>query len=285
MAERQIVHIQAPRAVSDGAGVRIKRLIGTPDLDHVDPFLIFDAFGSDRADDYIAGFPPHPHRGIETVTYMLAGYMRHEDNQGRSGDLGPGDVQWMTAGRGIVHSEMPRQQDGLLRGFQIWVNLPRAKKMTGPRYQDIPARDSHLHWLTSGATRLARGMNAAPKIVGLGLAAEALGAHATVAAAPLYLDIALDAGATLEVPVPEGHSAILHPYEGSARVAGQAVAEGHLAVLGDGGRIALSAEAPARLLLLAARPWREPIARYGPFVMNSREDIVQAVQDYQAGRF
>jgi len=275
MAERQIVHIQAPRAVSDGAGVRIKRLIGTPDLDHVDPFLIFDAFGSDRADDYIAGFPPHPHRGIETVTYMLAGYMRHEDNQGRSGDLGPGDVQWMTAGRGIVHSEMPRQQDGLLRGFQIWVNLPRAKKMTEPRYQDIPARDIPDARPAEGVTL---------RVIA-GTFGDIAGAVTGIAADPLYLDIALDAGATLEVPVPEGHSAILHPYEGSARVAGQAVAEGHLAVLGDGGRIALSAEAPARLLLLAARPWREPIARYGPFVMNSREDIVQAVQDYQAGRF
>jgi len=275
MAERQIVHIQAPRAVSDGAGVRIKRLIGTPDLDHVDPFLIFDAFGSDRADDYIAGFPPHPHRGIETVTYMLAGYMRHEDNQGRSGDLGPGDVQWMTAGRGIVHSEMPRQQDGLLRGFQIWVNLPRAKKMTEPRYQDIPARDIPDARPAEGVTL---------RVIA-GTLGDIAGAVTGIAADPLYLDIALDAGATLEVPVPEGHSAILHPYEGSARVAGQAVAEGHLAVLGDGGRIALSAEAPARLLLLAARPWREPIARYGPFVMNSREDIVQAVQDYQAGRF
>ncbi len=275
MAERQIVHIQAPRAVSDGAGVRIKRLIGTPDLDHVDPFLIFDAFGSDRADDYIAGFPPHPHRGIETVTYMLAGHMRHEDNQGRSGDLGPGDVQWMTAGRGIVHSEMPRQQDGLLRGFQIWVNLPRAKKMTEPRYQDIPARDIPEARPAEGVTL---------RVIA-GRFGDVAGAVTGIAADPLYLDIALDAGATLEVPVPEGHSAILHPYEGSARVAGQAFAEGHLAVLGDGGRIALSAEAPARLLLLAARPWREPIARHGPFVMNSREDIVQAVQDYHAGRF
>lgn len=277
MSERNVRQIVAPREVSDGAGVRIRRLIGTPELDHVDPFLLFDAFGSERGADYIKGFPDHPHRGIETVTYMLAGRMRHADNQGRTGELGPGDVQWMTAGRGIVHSEMPLQEDGLMRGFQIWVNLPGSHKMMAPRYQDVPAESIAVAEASPGVSA---------KVIA-GEFAGREGAVRDILAEPLYLDLAFAAGAALTLPLAEGHTAIVHPYEGAVEIAGERVAAGHLAVLGEGAavRLAAAAAAPPRALLLAAKPWNEPVVRYGPFVMTSRQEIIEAVQDYQAGRF
>lgn len=275
MRQREIVRLVAPKSVTDGAGVRIRRLIGTPELDHVDPFLLFDEFGSERGADYIKGFPPHPHRGFETVTYMLEGRMRHEDNHGRSGDLGPGDVQWMTAGRGIIHSEMPQQEDGLMRGFQIWVNLPRSHKMAAPRYQDIPA---------SAFSVVAPSDGIKVKVIA-GRFHETEGAVRDIVAEPLYLDIALEAGARLDVPVPAGHSAIAFTHRGRAFLGGNALAEGHLAVLGDGDHLQINAEEDAALILLAARPFREPVVRHGPFVMNSRDEIVQAIEDYQSGRF
>lgn len=279
MPARRIARQVAPVLVSDGAGVRIRRLIGTPELDHVDPFLLFDAFGSDRGSDYIAGFPPHPHRGFETVTYMLAGRMRHEDNQGHMGILGPGDVQWMTAGRGIVHSEMPEQQDGLMRGFQIWVNLPKSHKMTAPRYQDIPAAD---------IPTIAVGPGAKVRVIA-GLFGDVTGPVRDIIAEPLYLDIRLAPGAALDIPTPAGHNGIVHAYEGRVRVGGDALPAGHLAVLEDGTSVHVAAdaggEAEAGLLLLAAKPFREPVLRHGPFVMNSREEILEAIEDYRAGRF
>lgn len=277
MNERSIARIVAPREVSDGAGVRIRRLIGTPALDHVDPFLIFDEFGSDSADDYIAGFPPHPHRGIETVTYMLAGAMAHRDNRGNEGRLGPGDVQWMTAGRGIVHSEMPMQDKGLMRGFQIWINLPAAEKMTEPRYREVVAADIP-ELLPAPGVRV--------RLIA-GRAGGQEGAVRGIAARPLYADVRLDPGASVELPVETGHAAIAFAHAGDALIDGQRLAEGHLAILGEGDHVVLAAPAdrPAALLLLAARPWREPIVRHGPFVMNSREQILEAIADYQAGRF
>jgi hypothetical protein len=265
--------------VSDGAGVKLNRLIGTPQLDQVDPFLMLDEFRSDDANDYIAGFPEHPHRGFETVTYMLAGRMRHGDNKGHSGRLDAGSVQWMTAGRGIVHSEMPEQEDGLMWGFQLWVNLPAKDKMTAPRYQEIPPAE------IPSAT-LPRGVSA--KVIAGELAGVRGPIHG-IATAPLMLDIALPPGGAATVPVPAGHAAFLYPFVGTIVLseAPDRIGNGNLVVLGDGDavRVAATGESEARVLLVAGRPLAEPVARYGPFVMNTPQEIRQAAVDYQAGRF
>jgi redox-sensitive bicupin YhaK (pirin superfamily) len=278
--ERRVARVVTGKPTSEGAGVRLTRMIGTPELDHVDPFLLLDEFKSDRGDDYVAGFPDHPHRGFETVTYMLAGSMRHEDHVGNRGDLGPGSVQWMTAGRGIVHSEMPRQTDGLLWGFQLWVNLPARDKMTAPRYQDIPA--DRIPEVTLGDGVRAR--------VIAGEAGGARGPVEGIVSQPLYLDVTMAPRSRLVHGLPAGHSAFVHVYEGGVTVGpedgGRALHAGQLAVLGDGERLTVATDdVAARFLLVAARPLREPIARYGPFVMNTREEIAQAVQDYQRGTF
>ena len=241
---------------TDGAGVRMTRVIATPELDHFDPFLLLDEFRSDDSDDYIAGFPDHPHRGFETVTYMLAGSMKHADNKGNAGLLGPGSVQWMTAGRGIVHSEMPQQEDGLMWGFQLWVNLPATDKMCEPRYQDIPASD-------------------VPSIE-------------DVTTEPLYVDVHIDKGGKASVPTPPGHNAFVYVYDGSVSVIAKPnrkVSRGEIALLGEGDQLAVQADENARLILVAGRPLNEPIARYGPFVMNTEQEIRQAMLDRQAGRF
>ncbi|MBI2218670.1 MAG: pirin family protein [Candidatus Rokubacteria bacterium] len=255
-------------------------MIGTPELDHVDPFLLLDEFKSDRGDDYVAGFPDHPHRGFETVTYMLAGSMRHEDHVGNQGDLGPGSVQWMTAGRGIVHSEMPRQTDGLLWGFQLWVNLPARDKMTAPRYQDIPPE--RIPEVTLGGGVRAR--------VIAGEAGGARGPVEGIVTRPLYLDVSMTPRSHLVHGLPARHNAFVHVYEGGATVgpaeSGRALRAGQLALLGEGERLGVATGGvAARFLLVAARPLGEPVARYGPFVMNTREEIAQAVQDYQQGTF
>jgi len=276
--ERNVVKVVTGQPTSDGAGVRLTRVIGTAALDHIDPFLLLDEFKSDRPDDYLAGFPDHPHRGFETVTYMLAGSMLHQDHVGNRGELVPGSVQWMTAGRGIIHSEMPRQKDGLLWGFQLWVNLPARLKMTAPRYQDIPPGKIPEVALADGVRVRV-------------LAGEAGGARGPVegiATEPLYLDVSLAPGARLALEVPPGHSAFAYVYQGSAvlgpATAGKDITAGELALLGDGNGVTAQArDIAARLLLLAARPLGEPVARYGPFVMNTREEIAQAVQDYQRG--
>jgi redox-sensitive bicupin YhaK (pirin superfamily) len=255
------------------------RVIGTPALDHFDPFLLLDEFRSDNPDDYIAGFPDHPHRGFETVTYMLAGRMKHGDNQGNTGLLGPGSVQWMTAGRGIVHSEMPQQVDGLMWGFQLWVNLPAADKMTTPRYQDIQGDQIP-------ETRVADGVHA--RVIA-GELAGVPGAVSNVATDPIYYDLLFDAGATLSVPLPAGHNAFVYVYQG-AMLAGEGgaattIERGELALTSQGDSLVLTAtDQPGRLILVAGRPLNEPIARYGPFVMNTAEEIRQAFMDYQAGR-
>lgn len=264
---------------SDGAGVRLTRVIGTSQLPDLDPFLMLDEFGTERPEDYIAGFPDHPHRGFETVTYMLDGRMRHRDNHGNLGLLVPGAVQWMSAGRGLVHSEMPEQQEGRMRGFQLWINLPARLKMGPPRYQEhepgqIPRVES-----TAGV---------AVKVI----AGEVDGVRGPIEQAatdPLYLDLHLQPGAAFLQAIEPGHSAFVYVYEG-ALVAGEgfsgALASQELGVLGGDGAAALRAGPDgARAILLAARPLREPVARYGPFVMNTREEIIQAVQDFQAGKF
>ena len=275
---RSLTAIVRPRLTSDGAGVLLRRVFPHPEADHFDPFLLLDEFGSAEGADYIAGFPDHPHRGIETVTYMLAGRMRHGDSAGHGGVLEPGGAQWMTAGRGIIHSEMPEQEEGLLRGFQLWVNLPAAEKMRAPRYQNF----------APGQIPEAAGAPGVRVKVVAGAFDGVSGPVEGITVAPLYLDVALDAGAGWQVPVPPGHTALVYVYEGEALVGGPAgrIGTRELGLLGDGDLAAFTAGPDgARLLLLAARPLNEPVVRWGPFVMNTREQIFAAVQDYQEGRF
>jgi redox-sensitive bicupin YhaK (pirin superfamily) len=275
---RRVVRAVKGMPASDGAGVKLNRVIGQPALPDLDPFLMLDAFGSDDPDAYIAGFPDHPHRGFETVTYMLAGRMRHRDNKGNEGLLTAGSVQWMTAGRGIVHSEMPEQEEGLMQGFQLWVNLPAKDKMTAPRYQDIAPERIPVVDLATGV----RG-----KIV----AGEVWGVRGPVqpgTTEPLFLDLHLEGGAGASVPVPQDHNAFLYVYEGEAAVGEPAsrIAQGSVAVLSSGDSISIIAEGQgARLIVVAGKPLREPVAKYGPFVMNTRAELEQAFLDYQAGKF
>jgi redox-sensitive bicupin YhaK (pirin superfamily) len=277
MTERSILRRVRGIDTADGAGVKLKRVIGQPALDMLDPFLLLDEFRSDQAGDYIAGFPKHPHRGFETVTYMLAGRMLHGDNHGNKGDLDAGSVQWMTAGRGILHSEMPQQEAGLMWGFQLWVNLPAAEKMTEPRYQDIaPERIPVANPAPGVSVRVIAGE--------LGGVAGPVGGVAT---APVYLDVSLEPGARIAVPLPEGHSAFAYVFDGKeAKVAGQVLSRSELAVLSKGDSVTLAGtDAPTRVLLVAGRPLNEPVARYGPFVMNTREELQQAFADFQTGKF
>jgi hypothetical protein len=274
---RRLVWTGAGLPASDGAGVKLMRIIGQPALPDLDPFLLLDAFGSDDPAAYIAGFPSHPHRGFETVTYMLAGRMRHRDNAGNEGLLGPGSVQWMTAGRGIVHSEMPEQDSGLMQGFQLWVNLPAKDKMTAPRYQDIAA---------DRIPEVDLGGGAHAKV----LAGEVAGVRGPVdpgETAPIFLDIKLDAGGSARIPLPEGHNGFFYVFEGEAQVGepGERLAMGRIGVLSPGGEVSLASPGGARLILVAGKPLREPVAKYGPFVMNTQAELMQAFEDYRAGRF
>jgi quercetin 2,3-dioxygenase len=276
---RRVIRKIRGQPASDGAGVRMTRVMGTPAFDNFDPFLLLDEFRSDDPRDYIAGFPDHPHRGFETVTYMLAGRMRHGDNQGNTGLLGPGSVQWMTAGRGIVHSEFPEQEEGLMWGFQLWVNLPAAHKMTAPRYQDIQAD-------------LIPEVEPAPGVRVRVIAGEIDGVAGPVTGVvtdPRYYDLALDEGATFALPLPEGHNAFAYAYQGNVRIGDgdspERVERGEMALLSHGAAVLFRGEpGGCRLILVAGRPLNEPIARYGPFVMNTREEIYQAVEDFRAGR-
>ncbi|MGO8915993.1 MAG: pirin family protein [Stellaceae bacterium] len=275
---RPVARLARGMPASDGAGVKLNRVIGTPQLGDVDPFLMLDEFRSDDAADYIAGFPDHPHRGFETVTYMLAGRMRHGDNKGHTGRLEAGSVQWMTAGRGIVHSEMPEQENGLMQGFQLWVNLPAKDKMTEPRYQEIPPKDIPVAALPGGVT---------VKVIA-GTVGDTTGPINGIATEPILLDLALPAGASLALPLPRGHSAFLYAFDGEAAVgeAATRLARGSIAVLGAGDGVLLTAPAgAARVLLAAGKPLNEPVARYGPFVMNTSDEIRQAILDFQSDRF
>jgi hypothetical protein len=275
---RRVVATIRGRAASDGAGVKLTRVIGQPALPDLDPFLMLDEFGSDKGADYIGGFPDHPHRGFETVTYMLAGSMRHGDNQGNVGLLRPGSVQWMTAGRGIIHSEMPEQEEGLMQGFQLWVNLPAKDKMCKPRYQDIDPEKIPVVERPDG-TKV--------KVL-VGSFDGVRGPVTDVATDPLYLDITLPAGVKASVPVEAEHNAFAYVFEGSARIGAEAqlVERGLLAVLSLGETVTVEGGPDGgRLILVAGRPLREPVAKYGPFVMNTPQEIRQAIADYQAGRF
>jgi redox-sensitive bicupin YhaK (pirin superfamily) len=268
------------RATSDGAGVKLTRVIGGGELPDLDPFLLLDEFGTDKAEDYIGGFPDHPHRGFETVTYMLDGRMRHRDNHGNQGLLVPGSVQWMTAGRGLVHSEMPEQESGRMRGFQLWVNLPARDKMTAPRYQEFAPESIPVAHPAEGV---------AVKVIA-GAVGDVRGPIDQPATSPLYLDIGLEAGVRWEYVLPDGHNAFAYAFEGAATIgedeSSRALATHELAVLGGGERFVVTAGASgARLLLIAGRPIREQVARHGPFVMNTREELMQAFVDYQQGRF
>jgi redox-sensitive bicupin YhaK (pirin superfamily) len=282
-ASRRVLKTVKGLLTSDGAGVKLTRVIGQPTLMELDPFLLLDEFGTDKPEDYIGGFPSHPHRGFETVTYMLDGRMRHKDNHGHEGVLAPGSVQWMTAGRGIVHSEMPEQEQGRMRGFQLWINLPARDKMTAPRYQEYAASDTPS---VPGAS-LPRGVTV--KVIA-GSFATVRGPIEQPATAPLYLDLTLESGSTIDVPVPRDHSVFVYVYEGAVSFAcsdsGDVVRAPMLAVLGDGEKVTLRGAAPAsRAILVAGRVLGEPVARHGPFVMNTRDELRQAVDDFNNGRF
>jgi redox-sensitive bicupin YhaK (pirin superfamily) len=282
---RGVTRVVRGMPTSDGAGVKLTRVIGQPQLQDLDPFLMLDEFGTDKADDYIAGFPSHPHRGFETVTYMLDGRMRHKDNHGHEGVLVPGSVQWMTAGRGIVHSEMPEQQEGRMRGFQLWINLPAKDKMSEPKYQEFGPDKIPVAEVDKGVS---------VKVIA-GRVGETVGPIAQPATDPTYLDVALEPGASFSHVLPFGHSVFLYVYEGSVRVgAGEdaaTIGTHQLAVLGDGADVRLEGrEAPAgahvsRAIIVAGKPLREPVAKYGPFVMNTRDELIRAVEDFNAGKF
>jgi redox-sensitive bicupin YhaK (pirin superfamily) len=281
MAElRRVERVLSGFPATDGAGVRMTRVIATPSLDNFDPFLLLDEFRSDDPDDYIAGFPDHPHRGFETVTYMLAGSMEHKDNQGNAGILGPGSVQWMTAGRGIVHSEMPRQEDGLMWGFQLWVNLPAESKMTQPAYQEIPA---------DGVPEVAISDGVTARVIA-GLVGEVRGPIEGIATEPLYLDVRMQAGSGAQLSIPATHNAFVYVYGGRLDCGADApvsIARGEIALLeqSPGDAVGVAALEDSRMLLIAGKPLNEPIARYGPFVMNTMAEVEQAFRDFQAGRF
>ncbi len=268
---------------SDGAGVKLKRVL-THDLQQrLDPFLMLDAFGSDKPGDYIAGFPDHPHRGFETVTYMIAGRMRHRDSRGHEGLLENGGVQWMTAGRGLVHSEMPEQEEGVMEGFQLWLNLPSQSKMCDPWYRDIPSSEipeAHL----PGGLRV--------RVIA-GVCAGVAGAISRDQTEPLYLDMHFDGAndaAALSHALPAHHNALVYPYRGALEVCGatgsQSVPQAHMGVLrNEGDGLVLRAASGTRAIVIAGQPLKEPIAQYGPFVMNTREELMQAVDDFRAGKF
>ncbi|MCI4677346.1 pirin family protein [Rhodoblastus acidophilus] len=277
---RKVVAVTRGEATSDGAGVKMIRLIGSAAQPPVDPFLMLDFFGSEQPGDYIGGFPDHPHRGFETVTYMLAGRMRHRDNHGHSGVIEAGDVQWMKAGRGLIHSEMPEQDHGLMRGFQLWINLPAAEKMSPPAYQEFKAAQIPVETREGARVKIVAGAGAS----------GALGPVRAPHVDAVYLDVELAPGATFSQALPADHQAFFVLYEGSASAPGdkgeQAVEALALLALGAGGEAVLTGGPQgARALLLAARPLREPIAWSGPFVMNSRQELIQAFEDYRAGRF
>jgi quercetin 2,3-dioxygenase len=272
---RPVERLVAGQPTSDGAGVKLTRLL-TQDLQRrLDPFLMLDAFGSDAASDYIAGFPDHPHRGFETVTYMLAGNMRHRDSAGNEGLLRDGGVQWMTAGRGVIHSELPEQSEGRMEGFQLWLNLPARDKMNPPWYRDIQSAEVP-QWRGEGV--LAR--------VIAGSTHGVQGAVQRDGTQPLYLDLHLDAGATFEQPLPATHNAFVYIYRGSLAIGEQLVPTQRMAILGntgDGVRLTAGNDG-ARAILIAGQPLKEPIVQYGPFVMNTQQEIFKAVEDFRAGR-
>jgi quercetin 2,3-dioxygenase len=272
---RSVERLVAGMATSDGAGVKLTRVLTQALQRRLDPFLMLDAFGTDNPDDYIGGFPDHPHRGFETVTYMIAGRMRHRDSAGHEGLLQNGGVQWMTAGRGVIHSELPEQEEGRMEGFQLWLNLPARDKMSAPWYRDIQSAD--IPEFT------------APGLTVRVIAGESQGVTGAVqreATQPLYLDLHLAEGTHFAQPLPAEHNAFVYVYRGQVTVNGTEVPAGRMALLrNEGDGVALQAGPDSRALLIAGRPLNEPIAQYGPFVMNTQQEIFQAVEDFRAGHF
>lgn len=278
--QRQLQQIVQGRDTSDGAGVRIKRSLGQQPNARFDPFLMLDEFGSSSADDYIAGFPAHPHRGFETVTYMLEGHMLHEDHMGNKGHLRNGDVQWMTAGRGIIHSEMPQQEHGVMRGFQLWLNLPAAEKLNPASYRDIAAADIPVADLPNGGSIkvIANSAFVNGEIISgpiQGLTTEAI-----------YWDVQLPEHAEFHHALPEDHNTFLYVYEGDIAIGEdkRKLAKGNAGLLSKGDQLSVQAlSADTRFLVISGKPINEPIVQYGPFVMNTSDEIEQAIQDYRAG--
>lgn len=281
---RKIAQIIEPQLVIEGVDVLLRRSFGPRRSNLFDPFLLFDHFAfNDPKDDPIQGFPTHPHRGIETVTYMLEGIVRHRDSLGNMGNIGPGDVQWMTSGRGIMHEERPqRSPAGALNGFQLWVNLPAAQKMSQPRYQEVSAESIPV--ITENGVKI--------RLVA-GVYGGATGPVSEIANQPLYMDVTLQAGSAFTLPVPQGHFALAYLFEGEAvfgaseAEAGDAIQAVRMLVFEDGDFVSVrtGAGSPARFVLMAGKPFQEPIAPYGPFVMNTQEEIQQALQDLRNGTF
>ena len=272
---------------ADGDGVKLTRIIGSPQLNMLDPFLLLDCFESDQAQDYIGGFPEHPHRGFETVTYLLNGKMRHKDNAGHEGVIKPGGVQWMTAGRGILHSEMPEQENGLLQGFQLWVNLPRSAKMSAPRYQEYAAESIAVEQQVNGTTI---------KVIAGKTNQGTIGPVKNEYVFPTYMDISLPENSNFSQAITKGHNAFIYVLEGEVSISGTSEGKGdndrqhlsakNLGILSDGEQLTvLATEKDSRFLLLAGKPLNEPVARGGPFVMNNDAEIRQAFFDYQRGLF
>lgn len=274
---RGVARLVRGSATSDGAGVNLTRMFPGPELDMLDPFLLLDNFSSNDPDDYLAGFPPHPHRGFETVTYLLHGNMRHRDSAGHQGVIRSGGVQWMTAGSGIEHSEMPEQEDGWMSGFQLWVNLPATQKMSPPRYQEFEPEAIPVESRPDGTEiRVIAGVTEQ----------GTEGAVTQIAAQPIYFDVTLSPGGRLHQPIPSGHNAFVYLMEGRLAIASTVVNAGDLAVLGAGDHLDVRAEEEgARFLLIAGKPFNEPVARSGPFVMSTEEELRQAYSDYRSGRF
>jgi redox-sensitive bicupin YhaK (pirin superfamily) len=275
---RTVERLVAGQPTSDGAGVKLTRVLTQPLQRRLDPFLMLDAFGTDNPQDYIGGFPDHPHRGFETVTYMIAGQMRHRDSAGHEGLLSNGGVQWMTAGRGVIHSELPEQQDGRMEGFQLWLNLPAKDKMRAPWYRDIQSAEIPEFTTHEGVKVRA--------IAGRSHGVD--GAMQRDVTEPYYLDLEMPAGTSFTQALPASHNAFVYVYRGGVRVGETDVPLQRMAILAqdaasDG--VVLTAAVASRVLLIAGRPLNEPIAQYGPFVMNSEAEIQQAVRDYQAGKF
>lgn len=275
---RELLQTTSGIAASDGDGVKLTRIIGSQELNVLDPFLLLDAFESDNPHDYIGGFPSHPHRGFETVTYLLAGRMRHKDNAGNEGVIEPGGVQWMTAGKGIVHSEMPEQENGLLMGFQLWVNLPAAAKMSEPAYQEFSPDRVPLEQRQNGTL---------VRVISGTTSEGTRGPVQNSYVKPTYMDVTLPAGADFEQVVGASDNAFIFVTEGNLLIGDSRQHLGHreLGILGEGDQITVSANASARFLLVAGQPLNEPIARGGPFVMNTKAEVMQAFTDYQNGQF
>ncbi len=274
---RKIKQIVTGRATKDGAGVRLERILPAPGLHMLDPFLLLDVFSSENPDDYIAGFPPHPHRGFETVTYLLAGQMRHHDSAGHMGVIKAGGVQWMTAAKGILHSEMPEQENGLLQGFQLWVNLPAKLKIHPPAYQEFAPDQIKQETLSNGTV---------VKVIAGTTSSGVTGPVTNLATKALFFDIAIPAKTTYMEYIPREHNAFIYLISGSLHLEeSQPLSSGQLAVLDRGDRIEVKAKENCRLLLIAGRPINEPVARHGPFVMNTDAEIDQAYRDFENGKF